>query len=122
MATTAKRKITVTYYGDVGGVSPGHAHELSAADNAASPAQIQVVTLAPGDNVITAPVAGSTPKSCTIVKPPLNAQAIKIKGNAADVGVRLHNTDPDTVSLDAAQASFILNAAAEVIGVRLFWT
>lgn len=122
MATTAKRKITVTYFGDVGGGSPGHVHELSAADNTASPAQIQVVTLAVGDNVITAPGGGSTPVACTIVKPSGNAVVVKLKGNAADVGVQLHKTDPDTLSLDAGVSSFILNAAAEIVGVRLFWS
>ncbi len=122
MASTAKRKITLTYYGDVGGASPGLPQEVSAADNGASPAQIQIVTLAIGDNVITAPGGGSTPKACTIAKPSANTSAIKIKGNAGDTGVRLHDTDPDTVSLHATQSSFILNAAAEVVGVRLFWT
>jgi hypothetical protein len=122
MAATARRKITVTYFGDVGGASPGVAQEISAADNNASPAQIQLVTLAIGDNVITAPGGGSTPKACTIVKPSTNAVALKIKGDAGDVGVRLHDTDPDAISLDASQGTFILNAAAEVIGVRLFWS
>jgi len=122
MAATAKRKITVTYYGDVGGASPGHAHENSAADNSASPAQIQIMTLAAGDNTITAPGGGSTPKACTIVKPSGNTVAIKLKGAGGDTGVRLHDTDPDTISIDASVSSFILNAAAEVVGVRLFWT
>lgn len=122
MAATAKRKITLTYYGDVGGAAPGSAQEISAADNAASPAQIQPLTLAIGDNVITAPSGGSTPKACTIVKPTGNAVVIKLKGNAADVGVQLHKTDPDTISLDTGVASFILNAATQIVGVRLFWT
>lgn len=121
MAATAKRKITVTYFGDVGATA-GHANEISAADNNASPAEVELVTLAAGDNVITAPGGGSTPKACTIVKPLNNATAIKLKGAAGDLGVRLHNTDPDTLSLDPSQATFILNVAAEVVGVRLFWT
>lgn len=122
MAATAKRKITLTYFGDVGGASPGHVHEIAAADNGASPAQIQLVTLAAGDNVIAAPGGGATPKACTIVKPANNATALKLKGNVADVGVLLHKTDPDTLSLDAAQGTFILNAGAQIVGVRLFWT
>ena len=122
MATTAKRKITLTYYGDVGGASPGHVHEINAADNLASAAQIQLVTLAIGDNTITAPGGGATFKACTIVKPSGNASAIKIKGNAGDTGVRLHDTDPDTISLHSTASTFILNVAAEVVGVRLFWT
>lgn len=122
MSTTAKREIRLTYSGDMGGTSPGVTHKLAAADNAASPAEIDLVTLAAGDNTITAPTSGTTSKSCTIVKPSGNATAIKIKGNAGDTGVRLHDTDPDTISLAPSQTSFILNAAAEIQGVRLFWT
>lgn len=124
MAATAKRKITLTYFGDVGGATTGagNVNEVSAADNNASPAQIQLVTLAAGDNTITAPTGGASFKSCTIVKPSTNANAIKIKGAGGDTGVRLHDTDPDTISLDGSQGTFILNAAAQIIGVRLFWT
>lgn len=122
MAATAKRKITVTYYGDVFGGTAGQAHEVNAADNAASPAQVELVTLAIGDNTIAVPGGGATAKSCTIVKPSGNTTAIKLKGDAGDTGVRLHDTDPDTISLDASQVSFVLNVAAEVAGVRLFWT
>lgn len=123
MTTTAKRKITLTYYGDVGGTSPGIREEVSAADNAASPAQIQIISLSSGDNTITAPTAGaSTPKACTIMKPSGNTTAIKIKGAGGDTGVRLHDTDPDTISLHSSQMTFILNAASTIDGVRLFWT
>lgn len=117
MAAGAQRKITLTYTGDVVGVE-----EIAAAANASSPAQIQILTLAIGDNVITAPAGGSVPTACTIRKPASNAVAIKLKGNAGDVGVRLHNTDPDTISIDPTTASFILNAGAQVVGVRLMWT
>lgn len=117
MTTSAQRRTTLTYQGDVVGTEG-----ISAAINLASPAQIQIVTLAIGDNVITAPTGGSTPVACTIVKPSANAAVIKLKGNVADVGVQLHKTDPDTISIDAGVASFILNAAAQIVGVRLFWT
>lgn len=117
MATSAQRKITLTYTGDVAGVE-----DISAAVNLTSPAQVQLVTLAIGDNVITAPTGGSTPTACTIRKPAGNAIALKIKGVGGDTGVRLHNTDPDTISIDASTASFIINAAAQVVGVRLYWT
>ncbi len=122
MAATGRRTITVTYFGDVGGADPGAAQELEATDNNASPAQIQIVTLAAGDNTITAPGGGTTPVSCTIVKPSDNTAVIKLKGAGGDTGVQLHKTDPDSVSLNAGVSSFILNAAAEVVGVRLFWT
>ncbi len=122
MAATAKRKITLTYYGDVGGASPGVAQEISALDNLASPAEIQIITLAAGDNTITVPGGGSTPKSCTIVKPSSNASLIKLKGVNGDTGIGLHKTDPDTISIDATTTTFVLNAAAQIVGVRLFWT
>lgn len=117
MPATAKRKITLTYLGDVVGIE-----EISAADNIdVSPAQVQIVTLAIGDNVITAPTGGSTPKACVIVKPLLNTVVLKLKGSAGDTGVQLHKTDPDAISVDAGVASIILNAAAQVVGVRIFW-
>ncbi|HET9063671.1 MAG TPA: hypothetical protein VFO62_10320 [Candidatus Binatia bacterium] len=119
MAATGRRKITVTYFGDVGGASPGYAQEISAADNLSSPAQIQILTLAAGDNTITAPGGGSTPKACTIVKPAGNTVTITLKGAGGDTGIPLDDTDPDTIS---GGGGFILNAAAEVVGVRLFWT
>lgn len=121
MAATAKREIRLTYSGDVGG-PPGVVHKLAAADNIASPAEIDLITLSSGDNTITVPTSGSSPKSCTIVKPSGNAIAIKIKGAGGDTGVRLHDTDPDTISLHSSVASFILNAAAQIDGVRLYWT
>lgn len=117
MAASAQRKITLTYTGDVAGVE-----EIAATTNLASPAQMQIVTLAIGDNTITVPGGGSTPVSCTIVKPSTNANAIKLKGIAGDTGVNLHLTDPDTVSLAAGVTGFVLNAAAQIVGVRLFWT
>jgi hypothetical protein len=118
MATTsAQRVTTITYTGAVAGVET-----IAAASNLASPAQVQILTLAIGDNVITAPGGGTTPVACTIVKPAANAIALKLKGVGGDTGVRLHNTDPDTISIDPATTTFIINSAAQVVGVRLFWT
>ena len=121
MATTSKREIRLTYSGDVGG-SPGVAHKLSAADNAASPAEIDLITLASGNNTITVPTSGTSPKAVTIVKPSGNAIAITFKGINGDTGVRLHDTDPDTISLHSSVTSFVLNAGAQIDGVRLYWT
>lgn len=122
MATTAKREIRLTYYGDVGGVSPGSPHRIAAADNAASPAEIDLITLSAGNNTITVPTSGTTPKACTIVKPTGNAVAITYKGVSGDTGTRLHDTDPDTISLHSTVTSFVLNAASQIDGVRLFWS
>lgn len=117
MATTAIRTLLVAFSGDVVG-----AEQLLAANNAASPGQIQILTLALGDNTITVPGGGSTPTCCTIKKPSGNVTAIKLKGIAADTGIRLHNTDPDSISLDPAVASFLLNAGASIAGVILIWS
>lgn len=117
MTTSAQRATTLTYTGDVAG-----AEVIAAVTNLASPAQTQLLTLAIGDNVITVPGGGSIPVACTIVKPSGNVIAIKIKGIAGDTGVRLHGSDPDTISIDPSVASFILNVAAQIVGVRLFWT
>lgn len=56
------------------------------------------------------------------MKPSANATLIKLKGIGGDTAVALHKTDPDTISLDSTQTTFILNAAAQIVGVRLFWT
>lgn len=117
MAASAQRKITLTYLGDVVGVQ-----ELAAAINNTSPAHIQHVTLASGNNTISAPTGGAAATACTIIKPTANAIAIVLKGVNGDTGIRLHNTDPDTVSLDGGVTSFVLNAAAQIAGVRLMWS
>lgn len=117
MAARSDRTIAVVFSGDVVAQPP-----VAATPNLASPAQIQVVTLAAGDNTITVPSGGTTPVACTIVKPSANTSIIKLKGVGGDAGVKLHVTDPDSVSLDPSQATFVLNAAAQIVGVRLVWS
>lgn len=117
MTAVAQRTISIVYTGDVVGTET-----IAAAGNGASPAQIQLVTLAVGDNTITVPGGGSTPVSCTIIKPAANAVAIKLKSVGGDAGVRLHNTDPDSISIDPATTTFVLNVASQIVGVRLMWT
>lgn len=114
---TAKRKTTITYSGDVDGEQ-----EISAADNASSPASIELKTLAIGTNTITVPTAGKVPTAVTIVPPGGNTTAITLKGVAGDTGIRIHNTDPTTIALHSGVTSFVLNAAAEIIGARLYWS
>lgn len=117
MAATARRTVTLTFSGDVEGEQ-----ELAAADNADSPAAVELKTLAIGANTITVPTAGTVPTAVTIVPPGSNATAITLKGVAGDTGIRIHDTDPTTIALDDSVVSFVLNAAAEITGVRLFWT
>jgi hypothetical protein len=117
MAVSATRTIAIGYTGDVVGNQA-----LAAATNTASPGQVQIVTLASGNNTITVPSGGTTPVACTIVKPSDNTTAITFKGVTGDTGMRLHNTDPDSISLYSSVTTFVLHAAAEIAGVRLYYT
>lgn len=115
MSTASTRTITVGLSGDVNAVEP-----TSAAVNSSSPGGINApITLAIGANTITVPT-GST--AVTIIKPAGNVNLITFKGVSGDTGVKLHLTDPDSISLDSSQASFVLNAAAQIVGVRLVWS
>lgn len=116
MSVTASRVTTITYSGDISGTE-----QINATDNEDSPGQMEIKTLALGANTITVPGGGSTPVACTIVKPSANATAITLKGVTGDTGIALHLTDPDTISLQGV-TSFVLTAAAEIVGVRLLWT
>jgi hypothetical protein len=123
MAATARRKITITYSNDVEGEQV-----LNAANNTASPAMIQLVTLEDGENVFQKP-EGAT--AVTLVKPTDNTSEIHF--GFAD-GTRLHDTDPDTFSLHADANEIVLflgpDPAGEEVpsvtddlpGVRLFWS
>ncbi len=113
MATTSTRTTFIGLSGDV-----DTNLQYSAASNGASPAQLDLLTLAMGDNTLTAPV---TPTSVTIIPPAGNTHAIILKGNAGDTGVGLHLTDPTTIALASTQTSLILNAAAQIVGVRVIW-
>ena len=96
MAVTATRTTTIVYTGDTVGTET-----ISAASNTASPGSIEIKTLASGDNTITLPTGGSTVVACTIVSPAGNTASIKVKGVTGDTGVRIHNTDPTTLSFDS---------------------
>lgn len=118
MAVTSNRNIDVSLSGD-----ETASFTSSAAVNVTSPGQMQVVTLASGANTITIPTGGSTPTCCTILKPSGNTTSITLKGVTGDTGVRLHNTDPDSISVDISfQTTFVLTAGAQIVGVRLVWT
>ncbi len=117
MTVASTRGIDISFTGDLV-ASTTH----SAAANDDSPGQSQVVTLASGANTITCPTGGTTPTCCTIVKPPDNTTAITFKGVTGDTGVRLHDTDPDSISLHSGVVSFCLTAGAQIIGIRLIWS
>jgi hypothetical protein len=117
MSVSAQRVITITYSGDVAGTE-----SISAATNSASPGSVEIKTLSSGANTITVPTGGSTPTACTIIPPAGNTVSLTFKGVTGDTGVRLHDTDPSTVSLNSSVTSFCLTAGATLTGVRLFWS
>ena len=118
MSATSTRVITLGFAGDrVGNPS------AAAAANTSSPAATAApITLAPGDNTITVPTGGTVPTAVTIVKPAASTATLKLKGVGGDTGVKLHPTDPDSISLDPTQATIIINASAQVVGVVLVWS
>jgi hypothetical protein len=117
MAVTAQKNITIQFTGDIAA-----ANTFAAANNAASPGQIEVRTLAIGATTITPPGGGTTPKSVTIVMPSANTATLTLKGIGGDTGVVLHPTDPTTIALNSPTTTFVLTASAEIAGVRLIWT
>lgn len=117
MAVTAARTVLINYTGDVTG-----SLALAAASNASSPGSVEIKTLASGANTITLPTGGSTVVACTIVPPTANTTAITLKSVTGDTGIRLHNTDPTTVTFHTTETSFCLTAGSTITGVRLYWS
>lgn len=115
--STARRKVTITYSGDVDGEQ-----EINAETNTDSPAAVELKTLALGANTITVPTAGTVPTAVTIVPPTDNTTSITLKGISGDTGIRIHNTDPTTIALHSGVTSFVLTTGAEIVGVRLYWS
>jgi hypothetical protein len=118
MATTATRKTTITFSGDVVGTE-----QLSAASNASSPGTMEIKSLVSGANTITPPAGGScAPKAVTIIPPAGNAVTITLKGVTGDTGVLLHPTDPTTIALGSTTATFVLTTSNTLSGIRFIWT
>ncbi len=118
MAAVSRRRTTITYSNDVEGEQL-----INAGINSDSPAMVQVVSLVAGANTITVPTGGTTPTCCTIVKPGDNEVSITLKKVTGDTGIRLHNTDPDSISIDPSVVSFVLTIPSEtVVDLRLFWS
>ena len=118
MSTTSARTINITFTGDVNANNT-----LAASSNTVTPAQIDIVTLASGNNTITAPsVSGITNKAVTISPPAANTTLITAKGSTGDTGIALHKTDPTSIAIDTTQTSIVLNAAGTIAGVRLIWS
>jgi hypothetical protein len=114
---TSTRRIHIRL---TGGIEASEVY--SAADNDASPGATELITLAIGANTITKPGGGSTVTGVTIIPPEANTSLITLKGIAADTGIPLHDTDPTSLGLDSTESTFVLDAVAEIVGVRLIWT
>lgn len=118
MSVTSNRNIQISFSGDI-------TSDViqSALENDASPGKIDVVTLAIGNNTITAPViSGLVVTGLTIIPPAGNAILITLKGVAGDTGITLHVTDWTSLSLDTTFVSLVLSVATAVVGVRLVWS
>jgi hypothetical protein len=101
-----------------GGLGGQLDHEPAVLTNGSAQPERELVTLASGANTLTWPTGS---RRCVITPPTANTTAITYKGVAGDTGTRLHDTDWNVISRDASVASFVLNAAAQVVGVELAW-
>jgi len=118
MAVASTRKVVIVYSGDFAA-----SFAFSAASNSASPADIDILSLAAGNNTIMLPTGGSSVKGATIIPPSDNLQTITLKGVNGDTGIALHKTDPASISFDTVPpASFVLNAGGIVTGLRILWS
>jgi hypothetical protein len=96
--------------------------EFATEPNASSPAQNEIKSLTTGANTITPPSGGTAPNGVIIVPPAANTVALTLKGVTGDTGVGLHLTHPSYIPLASTTATFVLTAAAPVVGVRLLWS
>lgn len=117
MAVTASRQTVIVFTGDVTATET-----INAANNANSAGVIDVKTLSAGANTITVPTSGTVPTAVTITPPSGNINLITLKGVSGDTGIVLHLTDPFTLTLGTGLATFVLNAAGIITGVRLVWS
>lgn len=116
MSVSSTRTQTVVYTGDTTGTQT-----IAAATNAASPGSVTIHNLASGANTITVPV-GATSTAATILPPSGNVQTLTLKGVTGDTGVGLHLTDPTTIALAAATATFCLTAGGTITALRIYWS
>ncbi len=83
---------------------------------------IEQLVCAVGPNTVSVP-EGAT--CCTVVKPSDNVYPLTFKGVDGDTGVRMHDTDPDSFTLDPSVESFVIDADLGETGavtLRLFWS
>ena len=116
MPTTSSRTTVITNTGDFLGTQ-----YISAASNTDASGEQRLITLANGNNTITLPT-NVVVRSITVIPPSGNTTAITLRGVAGDTGIRVHNTDPFTISFDTSVTTFVINVAAEVVDVRIVYT
>lgn len=97
---------------------------VTSANNNISPMQFTYINLVSGNNIITVPALSpnGTATGVTIIKPTTNTVSPILKGNTSDIGVGLHPTDPDSMSIGAGMVNIILFCASPITGVKLVWT
>ncbi len=88
-----------------------------------SPAMQELATLAIGNNTITVPdVEDFTVHGVIIIPPAANTEQPTIKGVNGDTGFALSASQVSVLQFgDTVPASFVLNVAAEIVGLRLVW-
>lgn len=90
----------------------------TAAENSATPGQMDSPTLSSGNNTITPPTGA---QAVTIVMPSGNTTLVTLKGVNGDTGIPLHLTDPTSIALHTT-STFVLSAASGLTGIRLIWS
>lgn len=80
--------------------------------------RVETVTLNSGDNTLTVPTGATL---LEVIPPTTNAQALKLKGNAADTGWQIATTAPTVLTLGGAVGTRIVNAGGSVAGCVLRW-
>lgn len=125
MSITAKRKITITYQGDLKGQQV-----YDAEDNDESVGAVQIFKFLSGaatGTTCTVPSYGIDDVSArclTIIKPSDSTATITFKANTnvanAD-GHKLHPTDPDCITFDSSVTSFAIHVTADT-ELRFVWT
>lgn len=112
MSITSNRKVTIEWAGDI-----DYSQEFDAATVSTGSGQNQLVALSSGNNTITVPTSAI---GVTILMPSGNAVQVTLKGDNADTGIALSQSDPTSIGLNGV-TSFVLNAASAVT-VRLIYS
>jgi hypothetical protein len=113
MAKTSTLSIGINAAGDGAVLNLG----LTLAQNAASPAQHQLIALASGANTLTPPTGTLY---CVIVPPAASAVTKTVKGVTGDTGLPISMINPTLLSLVATPAAFVLTASA-IETIEVYW-